>query len=315
MEILAYIFSFLKNAIYGTTNFFTKDLNENSMDAIDILALRFLLSFVILWILKTTRVLNIKIGIKDIFKKTERHAFIKPLLLTALFSPVIEMLFETIGFTRTSAITAGVILSLMPIAVCVFESIILKETTTLLQKIFLGIGIVGVIYIGINTNTADGNDTIFGILCLIIAVVAGPLHLIFSRQSTKQFAPFEISYFACLFGAVFFNTISVIKHLYRGDILHYFDPYFKPENIVAFLALSIFSTIIATGMNNFSMARIQASTISAFSGVSTMVTILIGVIFLDEKLYTFHYIGFALILIRMIGVSYISIKKDKQKIT
>ena len=65
-------------------------------------------------------------------------------------------------------------------------------------------------------------------------------------------------------------------------------------------------------MNNFSMSKLQASTVAAFSGVSTIVTILVGVVFLDEKLYYFHYIGFVLILARMIGVSYIAIKKDKK---
>lgn len=315
MTAFAYLFTFLKNAIYGTTNFFTKDLNENSLDAIDILALRFLLSFVILWLLKTIKVLKINVGVRDIFKKTERHKYIKPLLLTALFSPVIEMFFETTGYTITTAVTAGVILSLMPIAACVFETIILKETTTIMQKLFLVLGVVGVIYIGINTDTSNGSDTIVGIICLLIAVVAGPLHLVFSRQSTKAFAPFEISYVACMFGTVFFNAINIIKHIYKGDILHYFDPYFEPENIVAFLVLSIFSTVIATGMNNFAMSRLQASTIAAFAGVSTAVTILFGVAFLGEKLYAFHYIGFALILIRIVGVSYIAIKKDRKNVT
>lgn len=315
MTAFAYLFTFLKNAIYGTTNFFTKDLNENSLDAIDILALRFLLSFVILWLLKTIKVLKINVGVRDIFKKTERHKYIKPLLLTALFSPVIEMFFETTGYTITTAVTAGVILSLMPIAACIFETIILKETTTIMQKLFLVLGVVGVIYIGINTDTSNGSDTMVGIVCLLIAVVAGPLHLVFSRQSTKQFAPFEISYFACMFGTVFFNAINIIKHIYKGDISHYFDPYFEPENILAFLMLSVLSTIIATGMNNYSMSRLQASTIAAFAGVSTAVTILIGVVFLDEKLYTFHYIGFALILIRIVGVSYIAIKKDRKNVT
>ncbi len=315
MTALAYFFAFLKNAIFGTTNFFTKDLNEGNIDAIEILALRFLLSFVILWLLKTTKLVKIHVGVKDIFKNTEKHAFIKPLLLTALFSPVIEMLFETTGFTMTTAVTAGVILSLMPIFACVWESLILKETTTFMQKIFLVLGIIGVIYVAINTNTNDGKNSLIGIICLVIATVSGPLHLVFSRQSLKVFRPFEVTYFACLFGTVVFNGINIIRHLYHGNILHYFDPYFDPKNIISFIMLSIVATIIATAMNNFSMRRLQASTIAAFSGVSTIVTILIGVVLLNEKLYYFHYIGFALILIRMIGVSWIAIKKDKQKIT
>ncbi len=315
MTALAYLFAFFKNAIFGTTNFFTKGLNASNVDAIEILALRFLFSFVILWILKTTKLVKIEVGVKDIFKNTEKHKFIKPLLLTALFSPVIEMLFETTGFTMTTAVTAGVILSLMPIFACMWESIILKETTTALQKTFLVLGVIGVIYIAINTNTNDGNDSILGILCLMITTISGPLHLVFSRQSLKAFRPFEVTYFACLFGTVAFNVINIIKHLYKGNILHYFDPYFDPKNIGSFIMLSIVVTIIATAMNNFSMRRLQASTVAAFGGVSTIVTILIGVIFLNEKLYYFHYIGFALILIRMIGVSWIAIKKDKQKIT
>ena len=309
---LAYIFTFLKNAIYGTTNFFTKGLNSNNIDAIDILALRFLLSFVILWLLKTTKILKINVCIKDIFKKTKKHKYIKPLFLAALFSPVIEMLFETMGFTMTTAITAGVITSLMPVASCIFESIILKESTTLSQKIFLALGIIGVIYIAVNTNTSSGNDTVIGILCLIVAVIAGPAYLVFSRKSSGQFAALEITYFSCLLGAVVFNALSIIKHLWQNDILHYFDPYFDPKNIMGWVTLSIVSTIFCTLMNNFSMSRLQASTVAAFGGVSTIVTILIGVLFLEEKLYYFHYIGFTLILIRMIGVSWVAIKKDKK---
>lgn len=314
MAALAYFLTFLKNAIYGTTNFFTKGLNANNIDAIDILALRFLLSFVILWLLKVTKIIKIDVGIKDVFAKTERHKFIKPLFLSALFSPVIEMLFETIGFTKTSAVTAGVILSLMPIAACICESIILKESTTIAQKIFLALGIIGVIYIAINTDTTVGNDTFLGIICLLFAVVAGPVYLVFARKSTGKFKPLEITYFSCLLGTFVFNAISIVKHLWQGNIVDYFDPYFDPDNIMGFITLSIISTIFCTLMNNFSMSKLQASTVSAFSGVSTVVTILIGVVFLNEKLYYFHYIGFTLILIRMIGVSYIAIKKDKKSL-
>lgn len=314
MTALAYVLTFFKNAIYGTTNFFTKGLNANNIDAIDILALRFLLSFIILWLLKTTKVIKIDVGIKDVFKKTERHGYLKPLFLAALFSPVIEMLFETIGFTKTSAVTAGVILSLMPIAACICESLILKEGTSATQKIFLALGIIGVIYIGINTNTSDGKDTLFGIACLIIAVIAGPLYLVFSRKCSGEFKALEVTYFSCLFGTVVFNSISVVKHLWQGNIVHYFDPYFNPDNIIGFITLSIISTVFCTLMNNFSMSKLQASTVSAFSGISTVVTILIGVIFLEEELHYFHYIGFALIFIRMIGVSYIAIKKDRKSI-
>lgn len=48
---LALIFSFLKNVVYGASVFFTSELTA-SVDVLDILALRFLMSFVTLFILK-----------------------------------------------------------------------------------------------------------------------------------------------------------------------------------------------------------------------------------------------------------------------
>ena len=109
------------------------------------------------------------------------------------------------------------------------------------------------------------------------------------------------------------NSVNIIRHLARGSILSYFKPYFSLENIIGFVFLGVISTILATGINNFCLARMQVSTMAAFSGVSTLVTIVIGVIFHNEKLYYFHYIGLSLILVRMIGVSVISILRDAHK--
>lgn len=312
MIVLAYIFTVLKNIIYGSTKFFTTGLNSSGVDFLDILALRFLMSFVILWLLKTTKVIKINVGVKDIFKPTERHPHIKSLFFAALFEPVLYMLFETLGFTMTTDVTAAVILSLMPISVCICESLILKEKTTMLQKIFLGLGIIGVIYICINTSSTDGKDTPIGILFIILAILAGSLFLVLSRKSSKHFAAFEVTYFASLLGVISFNAANVIRHLWNGDILDYFKPYLNVDSLIGFVFLAVVSTIIAASMNNFALSRIQASTSSACSGIATIVTILIGVFISGEKLYYFHYIGFTLILIRMIGVSYIAIKKDRR---
>ena len=64
MVFLTYLFATLKSVIYGLSVFFTGDLSENT-DVLDILALRFLLSFVVLWFLKVTKIVKIKVGFKD----------------------------------------------------------------------------------------------------------------------------------------------------------------------------------------------------------------------------------------------------------
>ena len=70
---------------------------------------------------------------------------------------------------------------------------------------------------------------------------------------------------------------------------------------------------IAASMNNFALGRLQVTTVTAFGGISTFVTIAIGCLVGKERLYGFHLVGLALILIRMIGVSWISIRSEQKK--
>lgn len=308
----AYVFAALKYVIYGLSIFFTGTLTATT-DILDILSIRFLISALVLWLLKLTKIVKIDVGIKDFFKKGARSSFLPSLILAAMFEPVLYMLFETLGISMSTAVTTSVILSLIPISSVVCESLILKEKTSILQKIFLALGVVGVVYIAVFTKSSDGKDSVFGILFLVLAVLCGSLFQVFSRKSSAHFTAFEVTYFSCLLGAVAFNAINVVRHLIRGDILHYFDPLLNVDNLIGFAFLAILSTIIATGMGNYSLGRIQATTMSAFSGVSTLTSVLVGVFLGGETLYYFHYIGFSLILIRMVGVSVIAIQKDRKK--
>ena len=124
----------------------------------------------------------------------------------------------------------------------------------------------------------------------------------------------EITYVSCALGALLFNVFNVIRHLVRGDITSYYTPYFDVDNLIGFAVLAILSTIVATGMNNFALGRMQSSTMAAFGGISTFVTIGVGMLLGGEILETYHIVGLVFILARMVGVSYIAIKRDRQKI-
>ena len=310
MNFIIYLFAFLKNAIYGSSVYFTASLTQ-STDVLDILSLRFLLSLVVLWFLKSLKVLKINVGIKDFFRKASYSGGLKNLLLAALFEPILYMLFETLGISMTTGITAGVILSLSPISACIAESVLLKEKNTTLQKFFLALGIVGVIYIALKTPSTGGKDTPLGIIFMFLAVMTGSLFCVFSRKSSKSFTTMEITYITCMLGALSFNAVNIIRHLAYGNILNYFSPYMNTENMIGFIFLSVISTILATGMNNFALSAMKISTMAAFGGVSTLVTIFIGVAVCGEKLMPYHIIGLILIVTRMVGVSYIDIKNGK----
>lgn len=312
MTFLAYIFTVLKNMVYGCSVFFTSNLSEN-VDVLDILALRFLISFVVMWLLKVAKIVKIDVGVKDLFKKSERTPHLSSLVLAAVFEPVLYMFFETTGITMCTGITTAVILSLGPISSCLCEIFILKERATPAQMILLAVGTVGVMYIAFNTNAADGKDTPLGILFIVLAVICSSLFMAFSRKCSKHFNAMERTYTSVVLGAVAFNLVNVVRHIINGSILSYFKPFLSADNMVGFAFLAILSTVVATGMNNFAVSKLQLSTMAAFGGVSTLTTIFVGAVFEGEQIMTFHVIGFTLIFIRMFGVSAINIIKSNSK--
>ncbi len=310
--VFAYFCTIFKGVIYGLTVFFTAKLTE-STDVLDVLALRFLLSFFVMWLLKQIRLIKVNIGVKDFIKPNPRTPYMKSILLAALFEPVLYMLFETLGISMTTGITAAVILSLSPVFSLLVERFLLKERATVMQMFFLGCGIFGAIYISMNTVSDGGEDSLLGILFVFLAVITGALFCGFSRKSAPHFSAMEITYVSCALGALCFNLANVTRHLLKGDIASYFRPFFDLENMIGFFFLGVLSTIVATGMNNYALSRLQVSTTVAFGGVSTIVTIAVGIIFNNEILELYHYIGLPFIFARMIGVSAISIMNDRRK--
>lgn len=312
LDFIIYSFAVLKNVIYGISIFFTGNLTEN-VDVLDVLALRFLMSFVVLLLLKVTGLVKMNISLKDFSKKSNRHSLMISLFLTGLFEPVLYMAFETLGISMTTTITASVILSLAPIFVVICEFIFLKERIDWKKGFFLVIGMVGAIIIAVYTKPdANGKDSLSGIIFILLAVITGALFVTFSRKTSAGFNAMEITYFSCFMGAVAFNGVNVVKHIINGNLSIYFMPFMSLDNMIGFIFLAIISTIIATGMNNFALARMQVSTMSAFTGLSTLVSIIFGVMFKNEPLYWYHNIGISLILIRVVGMIWLTAGNNKK---
>ena len=310
MNFLAVLCVVLKNLIYGSAILFTKHLTEN-VDVADILALRFLISFVFIWLLKTLKLLKINIGVRDIFIKNERTPYIKSIAAAVIFEPVLCLSFETLGISMTNGITTAVIVALYPMVVCLTEITVLKEKTTFAEKVLLAVGILGVVYISVKSGAEGGKNSVIGILLLFLSVFSGALYQALTRKSTKHFSSMEISYLYALSGAAAFNLFNVIRHIAEGTLFSYFAPLTDLNNLTGFLFLSVMGSIVAITMANYAFSKMQITTVAAFGGISTLTTIVLGVVFRNESVYYYHIIGLTLVFIRLFGVYYIAKKREK----
>ena len=183
MSFLVFLCAVLKNAIYGLSVFFVGALTDN-VDVLDVLALRYIISFAALTLLRAFKVIKIRVRFKDFFDK---KSGVSDLLLAGLFEPCLYMFFETVGISMTTGITAGVIISLSPVANCFTEAFVLRVKAGALKISFLIVGIIGALYIAIKGGSAGGEDKPLGILFMFIAIIVGAFSHPFHQNLQKDF--------------------------------------------------------------------------------------------------------------------------------
>lgn len=263
------------------------------MTVLDILALRFLISAVAF----------IACAAAGVVRVSFRGKHILTLAALSLFDPIVGFTLETLGLSGVSTSLGGILIATAPVGVIILERIILKEHTTLLQKALLVLTVIGMLFASVFSASDSGENTWWGILCMLGATFTGCIFTACARKASREFSSVEITFFITMVGAVVFNAASVADHIRNGTLLEYFLPFSDWKNAACLIFLGVGSSIIAMVMSTYALARIQASYLSALGGVTTIVTIALGVVFNNETLSGYHILGAVLILVGAVGVN------------
>ncbi|MBR6532909.1 MAG: DMT family transporter [Clostridia bacterium] len=278
------------NIIFGFSFIFSKMALSVSHPLI-ILATRFTIAFLflnILWGLKFFKI-NTKV-----FKNST-------LWLMGLAQPFLYFILELYGLSLVSSALSGVVIALVPVAVMLLSTMVLKEKPSALQWFFTAISIIGVSAISIISNNGQKNYAL-GIFLLIGAVICAGLFNILSRKQSTNSSPFERTYVMFLIGFIGFNLTAVItlKNQYFSLVLQSIT---NPKFIIAIIYLAIVSSVLAFLLYNFATANITAVEASSFSNIITVVTVLAGVLILKESMNIWGYVLCLLIIFGVWGVN------------
>lgn len=297
-----YIASIATSFIFGFSFIFSKAALAIT-DPLTLLSFRFLTAFIIMSILVLLKI--IKVSYKN-----------KPMLslfFLAVFQPIFYYIFETYGIQYSSASIAGLMIALIPILVTILGDYFLNEKPSALQMFFIALSVAGVAYIVVMNNSGGKGTSSIGIIILLGAVISAAVFNIYSRKLSTSFTPMELTYFMMGCGAVFFNFTSVVRHVSNNSLSSYFKILQNPNFIIAILYLGILSSIVAFYLTNFALSKIEASRSAIFSNLSTIVSIIGGVVFLKEHFYLYHIIGSIMILVGVWGTNQFKIKDIKSK--
>ncbi len=286
------------NIIFGFSFIFSKTALLVSHPLI-ILAVRFTVAFLFLNILWAFGVFEI--NIKNFKTPT--------LWLMGLAQPFLYFIFELYGLSLVSSALSGVVIALVPVAVMLLSTVVLKEKPTSLQWLFTALSIIGVSAISIISNDGQKNYTL-GIFLLVGAVICAGLFNVLSRKQSQSSSPFERTYAMFLIGFIGFNLIAIIvlKSQYLPLIAQSIT---DPKFIISIIYLAIISSVLAFLLYNFATANITAVEASSFSNIITVVTVLAGVLILKENLNFWGYVLCALIIFGVWGVNTFTQKSKK----
>lgn len=291
-ERLAYAAAIGHTFITGLSFMFSK-IGLGYSTPWDLLAFRFTASFI---------AIMIPVAFKWISFDLSRDK-IKKIIPLALFYPLSFFALQTFGLQYLSSSEASILLASMPVFTLLLAAYFLKEQTSLLQKISVMVSVAGVIFITVSKGASLDFSNIKGITMILLSALSFSVYSILVKKLAGKFTILEMSYVMIIISFIFFNTMSLGRHLLNGTAGSFFSPLSEPGFIAAFVYLGVLSSLVTSLLTNFALSKIDASRMCVFTNLSTVISIIAGVVFLKENIYFYHLIGSLMIIGGVIGTN------------
>ncbi|RJX39955.1 DMT family transporter [Paenibacillus pinisoli] len=299
---LPYFIAVLNAVIIGLSFLFAK-LVLDYASPLDTLAFRFAISFLVISVPVAFGWVKLSYRGKPIFK----------VLLLATMYPLAFFLLQAFGLQHASSAEGGILYAFTPVVTMIFASLFLKEAITVLQKLSIFLSVFGVVFIFIMKGSRIDLWNLTGISLLLLTCVAFAGYTVLARSLSKHFKPAEITYLMMGIGFVFFMVTSVTSHASKGTLHHLFAPFASGVFIVSILFLAIISSLFTALMANYILARMEASKMSVFANLSTIVSMTAGAVFLGEEVTIYHLIGSVMIIAGVIGTNRLGRNKTLER--
>lgn len=277
-------------SIFGLSYLFSTMGIGVAGDPMILLCIRFAVTFLAINVLVLTRVMKLELRGKNI---------LGPVLLGVL-NPVLYFIFENYGLKYTSTAFAGMVSSVNPIFTAILGAVMLRERPTARQWFFICISIAGVMMVSLGAN--EGQNTLFGCVCLLAAYFTGSLNCIAVRRLSKKFSAFELTYLSFCAGFICFAALPFIK--YGGGAAGMLAAALSSGKfVISVLYLGVLASVGAYMLSNYALARLPVARMAIFSACSTVISVLSGVIIMHDEFTLANAVAFVLMLTGVWGVN------------
>ena len=278
--------------IWGFSFLFTKETLDHTFP-LQLLGFRFGAAALLLTLLKLTGMVQINLKGKPIIS----------LLLLALFQPGLYFIGETWGVKWTSASEASMVIALVPVAIATMAAIFLREKLNPKQILSIAASVLGVLVIVSTQGKLQFGEHLWGILALLLAVLAAGAYSILARHSSIKFTSLEITFVMMWAGTLIFNVLGIGQSVFEGSFTAYLKPLQLSSVLWAIFYLSAISSVLAFFLSNYMFSVLPASQSAPIFNLITVVAVFSGVVFGGEQFSWNHALGITLIILGVWGTN------------
>lgn len=270
--------------LFGFSFLFTKQ-GMDAASPLTLLGWRFIFGLLFMTLCLPLKILKVDYKNKPVGK----------VILLGALQPVLYFVGEIFGIELTTTGEASTIIAMIPIFVMILSSAVLKEPPSPLQAAGIVISLAGIFTI-IVSKGITASLSIPGYLLLFTAVAADSFYVILSRKLAVFTVPEKV-YVMTAAGALVFGAAALFEHGSAGTLREFFRlPLQNIDFLITVLYLSLGCTVLAFLLSIHSIALIGATRSTSFVPLTTIVSVLAGVVILDERISFLQGTGIVLTL-------------------
>lgn len=210
---------------------------------------------------------------------------------------------NTIGIAMTNASTSGTINGLTPVAITLIASVLLKEKLDWVKILCLALAIGGTLII----SSGGISGSALGIAILVFALCCWGVASVYIRKLAVKYPPIMVTFYAVCIAACFHVPTIAVSAVVLGGLE------FSLSTVLSVLWLGFVVTAVGHMLWGRALSQLEASFCSSFYPLQSITAIVLGVIFLGEKVGLNFFIGLALIAADVIIMCMHNRKLEQQK--
>ena len=217
----------------------------------------------------------------------------KPIVLMLIIQ-VSYYFLETYGIIYTNATISGLVLAVVPVVTIGTGALFLREYPKPRQALFCIMPVVGVILMTVSGKEL-GVVTPIGIVLLLLTLLASAIYKTINRKAAEEFSSFERSFMVLANSALVFSLVGMKS--VGWDIKAFVAPVVHINYLLSVLSLGLLCSVAAQLLTNYASGKMSVFKMSSFGALSTLCSVIAGVVFLKEPMSITLLIGTVLILV------------------